>query len=69
MPICMVFADAEDIEPDPISVLDLFHQFAHAVRRRHRAAGFGISRRETIDANLHEPLLKDVLTSNYMMLR
>jgi len=49
----MVLADAKDIESDPIGVLDLFDQLAHAVRGRDRPARLGVRRGEAVDSDFH----------------
>src|SRR5918995_5637755 len=51
----VVLTDAEHIEPNPLSELDLLHQIAHPLRRRYDppAVRVGAQLGERVEANLH----------------
>ena len=63
----MVFADAERIQTDPISVNDLFDEIAKTVRGADLQTRIVVGRGEAINANLHRCHLRRVRyrPSNY----
>jgi len=52
----VVFSDSKDIEPDLIGELDLFDQFAQALRWGERPAVLRVCRGKTINADLNGSL-------------
>jgi hypothetical protein len=57
----VVFAHAEDVEPNAIGHFDLFEKIGHAIRRRRRFARPRIGENccKTVDANFHSVPLGD----------
>ena len=51
--LAVVFANAEDVQPNLVRIRDLFHQFAEALGRAHGEARVAVRCREAIDSNLH----------------